>query len=423
MIDIALLRDDTTKDEVKRNLATRGVAPSVIDELAKIDERWRTASARLDEARRQKNEASEKITSAPESKRGDLIHKMKIVDKQEKGLQEQIESLSTERDTIWKSLPNLAAPDVPEGGAGDFTVLKDSKVQPSVLKKRDRNYLTIAHAYVDIERAGKAAGSRFVYIKGHLARLEIAMISFAFDALLKQGFTPVIPPVLLKPKAMAGMGYLEHGGDEIYKTQDETYLVGTSEQSLGPMHMDEVLEEELLPIRYVAFSSCFRREAGSHGKDVHGILRLHQFEKVEMFSFAHPEQSEQEHQFLLAQQEHIMEALELPYRVITLASRDLGTPSSKTFDIETWFPSENRYRETHSTSNTTDYQSRRLHIRFHSKNGTKLVHMLNGTAIAMPRILIPFIERHAQDDGSISIPKAILPYLPFHSIPPAESTA
>jgi seryl-tRNA synthetase len=229
----------------------------------------------------------------------------------------------------------------------------------------------------------------------------------------------VIPPLLLGNQAMAGMGYLDQAGDEVYQTQDDLYLVGTSEQSLGAMHMDEIVPAEKLPIRYMAFTPCFRREAGSHGKDVKGILRLHQFDKVEMFSITTPEKSEEEHQFLLQMQRSIMDDFKLPYRVIRLAAGDLGTPSAKTYDIETWIPSEQKYRETHSTSNTTDYQSRRLNIRFKDKEGTtKKVHMLNGTATAMSRLLIALIENHQQQDGSVELPKCLHQYLPFQKLAP-----
>ena len=247
-------------------------------------------------------------------------------------------------------------------------------------------------------------------------RLEFALVSFILDTLARHDFTPVMPPVLVKEPAMAGMGYLDHEGDEIYKTQDDLYLVGTSEQAIGPMHMNEMLDLKVKPLRYVGYSSCFRREAGSYGKDVKGILRLHQFEKVEMFSFCQPKDSKTEHDFLLERQREIMDALELPYRVLRLAGGDTGTPSSKTYDIETWIPSEGKFRETHSTSNTTDFQARRLNIRTKTDTGTEVAHMLNGTAVAMSRILIALIENHQQMDKSILIPKALASYLPFTSI-------
>ena len=268
-----------------------------------------------------------------------------------------------------------------------------------------------------MQRGAKVAGARFTYLSGDLARLELGIATYVIDMLTKQGFTQVIPPLLINEEAMAGMGYLDQAGDEVYKTQDDLYLVGTSEQSLGAMHMNEIIPSEHLPIRYVAFTPCFRREAGSHGKDVKGILRLHQFDKVEMFSITTPERSEEEHQFLLTQQVSIMDALELPYRVVRLAAGDIGAPSAKTIDIETWIPSEKAYRETHSTSNTTSYQSRRLNIRFkNSDNTTEKVHMINGTAVALSRLLIAIIENHQSTDGSVKLPACLHPYLPFTAL-------
>lgn len=266
-------------------------------------------------------------------------------------------------------------------------------------------------------RGAKVAGARFTYLSGNLARLEIGIASYVLDKLSQAGFTQVVPPILLNEQAMAGMGYLDQAGDEVYKTQDDLYLIGTSEQSLGTMHMDEIIAQELLPLRYAAFTPCFRREAGSHGKDVKGILRLHQFDKVEMFSITTPEQSEKEHEFLLEQQRSIMDDLKLPYRVVRLAAGDIGAPSAKTYDIETWIPSEQKYRETHSTSNTTTYQSRRLNIRFKNADGnSEKVHMLNGTAVALSRLLIALIENHQQADGSVKLPDCLHPYLPFTAL-------
>jgi seryl-tRNA synthetase len=282
-----------------------------------------------------------------------------------------------------------------------------------------KNYLELMGTRVDMKRGAKVSGARFTYLSGDLARLELGIASYIMDKLSQEGFVQVIPPLLLGNQAMAGMGYLDQAGDEVYQTQDDLYLVGTSEQSLGAMHMDEIVPAEKLPIRYMAFTPCFRREAGSHGKDVKGILRLHQFDKVEMFSITTPEKSEEEHQFLLQMQRSIMDDFKLPYRVIRLAAGDLGTPSAKTYDIETWIPSEQKYRETHSTSNTTDYQSRRLNIRFKDKEGTtKKVHMLNGTATAMSRLLIALIENHQQQDGSVELPKCLHQYLPFQKLAP-----
>ncbi|MBU4350703.1 serine--tRNA ligase, partial [Patescibacteria group bacterium] len=271
---------------------------------------------------------------------------------------------------------------------------------------------------IDTKRAGKVSGSRFGYLKNGMAKLELAMINFAVDFLSEQGFIPVIPPVMISLDSMKGMGYLEHGGEEnmYILDKDNLVLVGTSEQSIGPMHKDETFEEKDLPKRYIGISTCFRREAGSYGKDTKGILRVHQFNKVEMFSFTKPEDSDKEHEYLLSLEEKLMQALELPYQVVKMCSGDLGMPAARKYDIEVWLPSENRYRETHSTSTCTDFQARRLNIRFKRKDGkSEFVHMLNGTAFS-ERPILAILENYQQKDGSVLIPKVLQKYTGFEKI-------
>lgn len=412
MIDIEQIRDNL--ELVSKNLARRGVDVRTITELAHLDTTWRTLTGEVEQLRSKQNQMNKEISQASSDKREEFIKDMKEVSTLLKSKGEELADIFHKREVAWRLLPNLVAEDVPDGDEGDFEIIDEHAGSPSDDASVD--YLSLLGEDIDLERAANVSGSRFVYIKGQLARLEQGLVSFIFDKLAAHTFTPVFPPVLISEQAMAGMGYLDHEGDEVYKTQDDLYLIGTSEQAIGPMHMNEILEERILPLRYVAFSSCFRREAGSHGKDVKGILRLHQFEKVEMFSFSHPDKSEEEHELLLQMQREIMDALEVPYRVVKLAAQDLGSPSAKTFDIESWIPSEDTYRETHSTSNTTDFQARRLNIRFRSDDGTRHVHMLNGTAVAMSRILIALIENHQQTDGSIAIPTALHSYVPFTSI-------
>ncbi len=414
MIDIDLLRKDPST--VTANLARRGVDAGAIKKVLALDEEWRALTLQIEQSQAAKNQANAAIAAASQEKRASLIASLQAKTAEAKTNAQRLDELTTERAVAWQALPNLVFDDVPDGGAEQFEVIRESAVKPT---DGGRDYFSLTEpTYIDLERAAKVSGSRFVYLKSYVARLELALVSYIFDQLTPRGFTPVLPPVLIKRDAMAGMGYLEQAEDEVYQTQDDLYLVGTSEQALGPLHMNETLLSETLPLRYVAYSSCFRREAGSHGKDVRGILRLHQFNKVEMFSFTTPEHSQTEHEFLLEQQTAIMDALQLPYRVIKLAARDLGAPSAKTYDIETWIPSENKYRETHSTSNTTDYQSRRLNIRVKgSDNASTKAHLLNGTALAMSRALIALLENHQQADGSIAIPTALHSYLPFTSIP------
>jgi seryl-tRNA synthetase len=270
---------------------------------------------------------------------------------------------------------------------------------------------------LDIERGVKVAGSRSYYTKRELVLLEFALAQYAMEFLTKEKFVPMITPVLLNRKVMEGAGYIPQGEDEIYKTQDGTFLAGTSEQALAGYHMDDILLESALPLRYAGFSSCFRREAGSYGQDVRGVLRVHQFDKVEMFSYSKPEDSVKEHEFLISLEEKFMQSLEIPYQVINICAGDLGAPAAKKFDIEAWIPSEGKYRETHSCSNCTDFQARRLNIRYKAKDGKiEYLHTLNGTAFAVPRLLIAIMENFQEKDGSITIPEVLHKYLPFKSI-------
>lgn len=410
MIDIKRIRDDWKG--VASNLERRGVDKDDVKALWKTDKKWLELSQEIEGVKAEQNKANEVVAAAEKDEKTKLIADLKKISGKIKKEEENLNKVAAKRDKLWRALPNIIFEDVPNGGVDDAELVSESKV---TVAKRDfelKSYLELLPESIDMERAAKVSGSRFVYLKNKLARLELGLVSFVMDHLMEAGFEAVIPPVLIKEKAMAGMGYLDHDGDEIYRTQDDLYLVGTSEQSIGPMHMEETLEGSL-PRRYAAYSTCFRREAGSHGKDVKGMLRVHQFSKVEMFSFCSPAESEKEHKFLLEQQQFIMDALMVPYRVIKLAAGDLGSPSAKTYDIETWMPGENKYRETHSTSNTTDYQARRLNVRVGS--GEK-AHMLNGTAVAVGRMLIALIENHQQADGSIAIPDALKPYLPFEKI-------
>ncbi|MEX1997523.1 MAG: serine--tRNA ligase [Candidatus Andersenbacteria bacterium] len=415
MIDIDSLR--LNYETTVANLAKRGVKKADIDRVLALDEKWRELTQAVEELRAQKNSANAAVAKAASAAKQELIAAMKKVAEQEETLAAEQEKIEEERRQAWRALPNLVQSDVPEGGAEDFEIVHEGPTPPQAASRQD--YFSLAEPHLlDLARAAKVSGSRFVYIKGHLARLQLALVSYVFDTLMAEGFMPILPPVLISEQAMSGMGYMEQGSDEIYRTQDNLYLVGTSEQALGPLHMNETLAVGAGPVRYVAFSTCFRREAGSHGKDVRGILRLHQFDKVEMFSFAAPAQGAAEHEYLLSLQQQLVEALELPYRVIKLAAGDLGAPSAKTYDVETWIPSEGRYRETHSTSNTTDYQARRLNIRVKDQAGmVHKAHLLNGTALAMSRTFIALLENHQQPDGAIAIPAVLHSYLPFTTIP------
>ncbi len=316
-------------------------------------------------------------------------------------------------------LPNIPLPDVPVGpDASANVILREVGERSNHGKALD--YLTLAEALdiIDVQRAAKVSGSRFGYLKGAGALLEFALVQYAMGELTRAGYTAVVPPVIIKQQYMEAMGYLAQGGaDEVYALEkDQQYIVGTSEQSVGPYHADEVLLTSALPKKYAAFSSCFRREAGSYGKDTKGILRVHQFDKVEMFIVCSPEHSETLHQEILSLQEKLVKGLGIPYRVVQLCTGDLGFPSAKTYDIECWLPGQNggagEYRETHSTSNTTDYQARALNIRVKGKDGKNVsAHLLNGTAFAIGRMIIAILENYQQTDGSVRIPDVLQPYM------------
>lgn len=356
------------------------------------------------------NAASKEIPKlAPAEKKAKIAELKPISDR----IAELKKSLSeTAPKTV--RVPNPPKADVPDGDdeTGNV-VLREVGQKPKITDPKDYLALTEERGLIDLKRASKVSGSRFGYLVGPIAQLEFALIQYAQQTLLPEGFVMVVPPVMIKEENMAAMGYLNGGGeDETYHFEkDNLYLVGTSEQSIGPMHRDEVFQEADLPKRYVSFSTCFRREAGSYGKDTKGILRVHQFDKLEMFSLTLPEDSDQEHEFLLAMEEKLMQGLELPYRVVKLCTGDIGWPSARTYDIETWMPGQGTYRETHSTSTTTDYQSRDLNIKVQRQDGKVLVHMLNGTAFAIGRTLIAIIENYQQPDGSIAIPAVLQPFM------------
>jgi len=318
-------------------------------------------------------------------------------------------------------LPNIPFDDVPVGKDDSENIVLRKVGNPPKFDFPIKDYMQLGRKLdlIDTERAAKVSGSRFGYLKRELPLLEFALINMVMDTVKKEGFIPVIPPVMLNDRMARGTGYFEATDEKeaYYLPEDKMYLAGTSEQSLIAMHADEILNEKDFPLRYVAFSTCFRREAGSYGKDTKGILRVHQFDKLEMVVFCAPEQSGKEHQLLLSIEEKLMKALELPYRVVNICTGDLGRPAAAKYDIEAWLPSENKYRETHSTSNCTDFQARRLNMRYRDKSGKlNFLHTLNGTAFAIGRMLIMLMENYQQKDGSIKVPKALQKYCGFKAI-------
>lgn len=407
MLDIKLIRDQKT--EVAKGIASKGQQIN-LDRLLELDDQRITLIKKRDELR-----GSLKLGKKPDATELKKLDKSKT---ELKKLDEKFDKVQAEWTTLMRSIPNTPRPDVKigEGESANEVIKTVGKVPKFSFKPQ--NHLELS-GDIDTERASKVSGSRFVYLKGQIASLELALINYVFDMLTKEGFIPVFPPVLITRDSMGAMGYLEHGGhDEIYHLpKDDLFLVGTSEQSVGPMHSGEIFTEKDLPLRYVSFSTCFRREAGASGKDTKGILRVHQFDKVEMFCFTAPEKSDKEHEFLLSLEERIVRGLELPYQVVKMGSGDLGLPAARKYDIETWMPSQEKYRETHSTSTCTDFQARRLNIKYRTDDGSKdYVHTLNGTAVAIGRMIIAILENYQQKDGSIKVPKALQKYTGFKEI-------
>ncbi len=402
MLDVAKIRNNP--DEIKKGLAAKNIDPSVVDSFLAVDTEWRTLTQKFDETRAEQKKLGE-------AKKVDEAKKMK---EEVKKIEADLAELAKKRQGLLYTMPNPPLAWVRVGkDEKENKTLREVGAKPDLAHPQDYMTITEKLGLIDTERAAKISGSRFGYIKGALARMEFALVDLAMRTAMAEGFIPVVPPVLINEKAMWAMGYLDRGRDEIYHLPaDDLYLVGTSEQSIGPMHMDEVFAEKDLPRRYISFSTCFRREAGSYGKDTKGILRVHQFDKVEMFSITTPERSEDEHKLLLSLEEKLMQALELPYRVLDICSGDLGDPAAAKYDIEAWMPGQNggkgEYRETHSTSNTTDYQARRLNIKYKTAEGKlEFAHMLNGTAFAIGRMLIAIIENYQTPEGTIKVPKVL----------------
>ena len=329
------------------------------------------------------------------------------------------DDLDVQFDALWIRVPNLAHESASDGHHEDDSA--EIKRWGTIVEReypvRDHKDLGESLQMIDVERAAKVSGTRFGYLTGPAVMIEFGLIRMAFDMLAEHGFTPVVPPVLVRENALFGTGFFPDDDEQVYELpKDDLYLVGTSEVALASLHSDEIFVEDDLPIRYAGFSSCFRREAGTHGKDTMGIFRVHQFDKVEMFSFCHPDRSWEEHEFLFSMEEAIVQALDIPYRAVNVAAGDLGPAAAKKYDIEAWIPSQERFREITSCSNTTDFQSRRLKIRYRSERGNRLVHTLNGTMVAVGRLLIALMENYQQSDGTIIIPAALQPYVGFDRI-------
>lgn len=413
MIDIKLLRE---KPSFIRDAAKAKNIDVDVDQILELDKRARALRSEIEQIAAQKNDASKRIASAGEDERAKLIEEMRIIDRKADELKAEADPVEEKLNEELHRIPNPPAPDVKVAESEEENEVVKTVGKPTAFdfEPKDHEELGTLLGIIDKERAAKASGSRFTYLKGDAARLQMALVQYALSETAKHGFTPVIVPHMVSANSMRAMGYLEHGGhDEIYYLQkDNLYMIGTSEQAIGPMHKDEILDADQLPLRYVGISSCYRREAGSYGKDTKGIMRLHQFDKIEMFSFVRPDMSDSEHDLILSVEESLMQGLDIPYRVIKMVSGDLGLPAARKYDIEAWIPSQEAYRETHSCSTTTDFQTRRLNTRFKDKDGeNQFVHALNGTAFAIGRTLVAILENYQNKDGSVTIPEILRPYM------------
>jgi seryl-tRNA synthetase len=413
MLDIKAIRDDP--DPFRKGLARRNLADAV-DALLAADERRRNLVAKVEELRAAQNRASKAIGGAQGDEKQQLIVEVSTVSTHLKQLEPELETAEAELADLLAKTPNVPHESSPNGFTDDDAeVIREVGALPEFeFEPRDHAELGQILGVLDTDRGARTSGSRFVYLLGDIVFLQFALVRHALDVLVSRGFTPVVPPVLVREEAMYGTGFLPTDAAQLYMiTEDELYLVGTAEVPLAAFHMTEILDESALPIRYAGYSTCFRREAGTYGKDMGGMFRVHQFDKVEMFSFTTPETSWDEHDFLLSVEEEIVGNLELPYRVANIAAGDLGGSAAKKYDIEVWLPGQSRYRELTSCSNCTDYQARRLQTRVRRDGGkVEPVHTLNGTATALARTLIAILENNQQIDGSVVLPEKLHPYLP-----------
>lgn len=385
---------------MKAALARRG-ADQGIDAVLGLDERRRGLQTQVEERRAQRKRGGEDREQA------------RALREEIKDLEQELASVDAEIERVLPALPNLPDPTAPDGETeADAEVLREvGSPRDFAFEPRDHLELGTALGVIDMETAAKASGARFAYLKGDLARLEFALVQLAMSILGEEDFLPVIPPVLVREEALYWTGFLPTDRAQIYEiANDPLYLVGTSEVSLAALHAEEVLSESDLPLRYGGFSTCFRREAGAAGRDTRGIFRVHQFDKVEMFSFVRPEDSQAEHDLILSIEERILGALEIPYRVVNIAAGDLGASAAKKYDLEAWLPGQGRYRELTSCSNTTDYQARRMRCRYRAEGAKspRPVHTLNGTAVAVGRTLVAIMENHQREDLRIDVPAALL---------------
>ncbi|WP_067964455.1 serine--tRNA ligase [Nocardiopsis trehalosi] len=411
MIDLRALRDDP--DRLRVSQRARGEDDAVVDRLLDLDSRRRAALSRFENLRAEQKSVGKSVSAASPEEREGLLGKAKALAADVRAAEAEAGRLATELDTVLAGVPNIVEDGVPEGGVDDFAVL-DTVGTPREFDFAPRDHLELGELLgaIDTDRGAKVSGARFYFLTGVGALLEMGLMNMAVQRAAANGFTPVVPPVLVKPETMEGTGFLGAHADEVYHLPgDDLYLVGTSEVPLAGYHAGEILPGDALPTRYAGWSTCFRREAGSYGKDTRGIIRVHQFTKVEMFVYTRPEDAREEHLRLLGWQREMLDALELPYRVIDTAAGDLGTSAARKYDCEAWVPTQGRYRELTSTSDCTDFQARRLNIRYRGEDGRpRFAATLNGT-LATTRWIVALLENHQQADGSVAVPEALRPFV------------
>lgn len=420
MIDLRTLRENP--DRLRASQRARGEDPAVVDTLLQLDERRRAALTSFESLRAEQKSLGKSVSQASGEEKQALLARAKDLAVQVKSLEAEAEKLAGELDEVVLTVPNIVEEAAPHGGEDDYVVL-ETVGEARVFDFEPKDHLELCERLgaLDMERGAKVSGSRFYFLRGVGARLQLGLLNMAMQQAIEAGFIPMITPVLVKPETMAGTGFAVAHDKEIYRLpEDDLYLVGTSEVALAGYHADEILPEKDLPLRYAGWSSCFRREAGSYGKDTRGIIRVHQFDKVEMFSYVRPEEAAAEHQRLLTWEKEMLAKIEVPYRIIDTAAGDLGMSAARKFDCEAWIPTQGRYRELTSTSNCTEFQARRLGARYRGKDG-KPQHLatLNGT-LATTRWIVAILENHQQADGSVVVPAALRPYVGLDVLEPIK---
>ena len=422
MIDIKLLREDP--DLVRASQRARGEDEGVVDAIRAADERRRSSLTAYERLRAEQKSMGKDVARAQGDEKLALLARTKEISAEVKTLQSTADEAQTELDRLVRTIGNVVEPEVPVGGEDDYVVVEQVGTARDFAAEgiEPRDHLSLAEGLdaIDMERGAKVAGARFYFLKGAGARLEMGLLAFAMNKAIAAGFIPMITPTLVKSDVMAGAGFLDHHADEVYRLEaDDLYLTGTSEVALAGYHSDEVIDLSKGPIRYAGQSTCYRREAGSYGKDTRGIIRVHQFNKIEMFVYCRPDDAAAEHERLLDFEKEMLGAVELPYRIIDTAAGDLGGPAARKYDCEAWVPTQGRYRELTSTSNCTTFQARRLNTRFKGEHGNEVAATLNGT-LATTRWIVAMLENHQQADGSVVVPEALRPYVGLDVLTPVR---